>query len=827
MDFLDMIKGALLHDIGKFVMKAGRERGKNHQETGAGWLREFGVNENIAEFALRHHHCSRKHPRYEELDVFALPTNEILIVYEADNLSSGERPGKDQDETQWQPTVPLMSVFSKISHDHKKGKPVFKQCWHYHKLTTTGSLSFPGNLKEATSSYSPENYMKLLQSFEEDFAQIIPHLPVDVLLMVLEKYTSFIPSETQVVEGKPETNPDVSLFDHLKTTAAIAACMYRYLEETRADFHDELLKEQILDRRDERYLLVGGDFSGVQKFIYTISSKGALKTLRARSFFLELLTEHVITRILTGMNLPRTNVIYSGGGRFYLLAPNTPKAKSVLDKTAFEINGYLYDVFRGRLYLALDSVSFAGEDFLPRETPEQNIALLWGLLGERLKEKKNRKFMELIVKNPGAFWRPREPDKHYCAVCHGGASRLFPLEKPDNNEEPVEACSTCKSLFELGDNLLDVRYIAGVDSKPGGVPVIEIEDTFYALYADAGKVSSRESKIVYVINSWNVEDYRFNTPVQLFTGTYAARKDYGFKGFDDLGKEAMGADCIGVLRMDVDNLGKIFTQGLPEYDRTFSRLSTLSRSLTRFFKYHINEICKGNRVGDYSPLRLVPKHDDRKVTIVYSGGDDLFLVGAWDDITELAFDVAYCFRKYTGQNPDVTISGGVVVEDTKFPLYKLAELAGEAEEKAKDNGRDSISLFYKPSFDLTRDNRPVFTGTFKWDEAKNLVDEILRPAVKDLAELQDGGRRLVFKFSKGFIYRLLSVADVWRREGKLYLPRLAYILAREGERENLIKNDTWKTWKQKIYQINYIGQLHTAVKWMDLISRKGAAENGQ
>ena len=46
--------------------------------------------------------------------------------------------------------------------------------------------------------------------------------------------------------------------------------------------------------RLQLFLLYSLDLSGIQDFIYTITSDGALKALRARSFYLELLTEHLV-----------------------------------------------------------------------------------------------------------------------------------------------------------------------------------------------------------------------------------------------------------------------------------------------------------------------------------------------------------------------------------------------------------------------------------------------------------------------------------------------------------------------------------------------------
>jgi len=653
LQFSDVIKGALLHDIGKFVMRAGGTSGMTHQEKGEQWLKENGFSDSIAVFAARHHSVPKNKPKHELLDVFAMPINELLMVYEADNLSSGERSEKE-GKGKWQKDAPLMLVFSKISLSHRPGKDAFKNCWSYYRLDTAGeSLQFPGDYTEAVKSYRPDGYGKLLSSFEDDFEILKPDPTVDELLVLLEKYTSYIPAETRVVEGKPESYPDVSLFDHLKTTAAITACLYKYFEETRPDFREVLLNDEILDRQDCRYMLVGGDFSGVQKFIYTISSKGALKTLRARSFFLELLTEHVITEILTRMGLPRVNIIYSGGGRFYLLAPNTPVCREILEQAGRQINHYLFSSYHGKLYLALEKVEFAGEAFVPGTGSGPDIAQLWGELRKRLNIRKSRKFLEQIEEDSEDFWTPANPSEKTCAVCHSDTAAPIPLRKVDEGEEPVEVCSLCKHLYELGDELPDTRFIVACDDKPRSVDSLQIEDTYYALCSTGDDLKPLDAEITYVINSWSMEDYLLPGAVQLFTGNYTARLGRGYKGFDQMAGEAAGADRIGILRMDVDNLGQIFTRGLPERGRTFSRLSTLSRSLTHFFKYHINDICSGH-LNNFDSLRLYPAEGGRNVTVVYAGGDDLFLVGSWDQVTETAFDVNRCFRNFTGQNPDIS-----------------------------------------------------------------------------------------------------------------------------------------------------------------------------
>jgi CRISPR-associated protein Csm1 len=93
--------------------------------------------------------------------------------------------------------------------------------------------------------------------------------------------------------------------------------------------------------------LIAGDLSGIQKFIYTIASDGALKSLRARSFYLELVTEEIVQQLLEELKLPRTNVIYAGGGNLYLLASNdTIKVQAALGTIRERFNKWLKILFK-------------------------------------------------------------------------------------------------------------------------------------------------------------------------------------------------------------------------------------------------------------------------------------------------------------------------------------------------------------------------------------------------------------------------------------------------------------------------------------------------
>ena len=166
----------------------------------------------------------------------------------------------------------------------------------------------------------------------------------NALLGLLESQCSGLPASTARDEDR-----DISLYDQLKLTAALAACVSEYLQQGDAF---SLLDTPAELRRKPAFLLYTADFSRIQRFIYTVHTEGALRSLRSRSFFLELLMEHYMDELLDGCGLTRTNIIYSGGGHCYLLLPNTAAVQQTLADWNRAFNGWLNEQFGVQLFLA-------------------------------------------------------------------------------------------------------------------------------------------------------------------------------------------------------------------------------------------------------------------------------------------------------------------------------------------------------------------------------------------------------------------------------------------------------------------------------------------
>jgi CRISPR-associated protein Csm1 len=154
-------------------------------------------------------------------------------------------------------------------------------------------------------------------------------------------------------------------------------------------------------------------------------------------------------------------------------------------------------------------------------------------------------------------------------------------------------------------------------------------------------------------------------------GKWDRNKESAHWEFDDFASNTTGIERLGVLRMDVDNLGQLFIRGFRWADKqvmgSLSRVATLSRQLDFFFSGHLMHLLR----------------DDQRTQIIYAGGDDLFLIGSWDGLPHVARKIQQSFSRYAAENPDFTISGGMAMVHGKYPISHAAELAGEAEERAK------------------------------------------------------------------------------------------------------------------------------------------------
>jgi len=673
----------LFHDIGKFRQRAFWGERKRHEEHGAEWLTQTVLSRltslterertEIAQVVERHHEPSP----YER---------DIRIVKIADQLASGERVQREGEEVGDPSQELLIPVFVRLKIGNRFLPLSEQKRWRYE--TTPLRLDESIFPKEQAKA----DYLSLWDAFDKAGSPLPDDHPAchDFDRFVLT-WLSLL--RTYAWCGPPAAyrdEPDISLADHLQLTGALAFCLWELDDET-----VELLEPNPLESEIEVALLVGGDIAGIQRSIYTISSKGAAKSLRGRSAYLSLLCEAIAEWLRRKSQVPPCNIIYGSGGHFYLLAPLSKRDK--IDALRQELLDLLFDFFGGELAIVIEAIPLRACDFkIDPNADRSPLGERWAELAQRLKQRKGTLWRERILKDPNSVFGPfgKGGETETCDVCYSepdepdGILRLGlrrPVEQKTKGDEIVLRCSLCESFEELADRIWRAKFLL---LRPHHQPPrgeLQWHSILQALglelwLDDEDELVShyRHGDWVLRINDADLTPVRRNgivVPVIGFrflpqhTPTVTQNGTQRIADLTELSEQSKGAPYFGALRMDVDSLGRLFAEGLGGM-ASLSRLATFSRSLTVFFEGYLNEICR-----KVAPERLY---------LLYSGGDDLFAVGSWDAVIELAEKVRAEFRRYTCYNPCTTVSAGVSVHHDKFPLYQAAEIAKGYLEAAKN-----------------------------------------------------------------------------------------------------------------------------------------------
>lgn len=743
-DQLRVIAGGLLHDIGKVIYRAADH--KNHSESGYQFLKEdVGIKEKEILNQVRYHH-------YKSLSQAKLDKQSLAyIIYIADNIAAAmDRRQKDDGEKGFLRDMPLESVFN-ILNDNDEQK-------HYMPtmLDVEDTINYP---TEKPITYTEGFYAGIREKIKNcliDFKMDDEH--INSLLAILESTMTFLPSSTS-----KEERADISLYDHVKMTAVIGSCIYEYAqEEGYEDYKIAFVKKAEQFYNEKSFLLYSMDISGIQDFIYTINSKGALKGLRSRSFYLEIMMEHLIDELLLRLGLSRANLIYSGGGHAYLLLPNTKKAKYIIHHYEKEINQWFLEYFQTALYIAGGKAVCSAND-LYNKVDGSYKAIFREISTEISKNKMHRYTVDQIL----ALNQEGIPDgERECKICR----RSSKLKTDD-------VCEICWSLEKMSSAILNrdgsvASFYTVLNRKEEGA--LPLPGDKWLIYDSEKSLRKRMKEDDDYVRAYSKNHMYsgFSLATKLWVGDYVNGNT-----FEELAENEEGIERLAVMRADVDNLGQAFVRGFEHKkygDRyvTLSRTATFSRKLSMFFKYHINGLLEH---GEYM-LSDQRKPGKRKVVIVYSGGDDVFIVGRWDDIIGFAIDLYGSLKEYTQSK--LTLSAGIGIYPAKFPISVMAKETGALEDAAKQlPGKNAVALFHKDF-------------TFHWDELiEKVIEEKLKLLQEYFEEFDEKG--------KAFLYQILELLRN-RKDDKINIARYAYLLGRIVP-ESKGKNESKEGKRKELY----------------------------
>lgn len=755
---MQLIVGGLLHDVGKVVYRQGDQR--NHSVSGYEFLsQEIQLEEKHVLESVRYHHGAE----LENADISS--GSFAYITYFADNIAAAADHRKKQEkDSGFDQTMPLQSVFNILNGN--------RGTRHYRPemLGECTDINFP---TEEEITLDEHFYLAVKQNLTDNFRRIVwEEEYLNSLLGILEENLSFIPSST----AKDEM-ADISLYDHLKLTAALCACIYDYLEEKQvSDYKDRLLEHGREFCKEKVFALFSMDISGIQNFIYTIHSEGALRNLRARSFYLEIMMEHVVDTLLERIELSRTNLIYSGGGHCYILMPNTKKTWHVVQQFEKQLNDWLTEQFDISLYMAAGLAECSALDL--QNEPRGSYSDIFRRVSVAIGEKKSSRYTAAQIRKLNE--RSYNDYARECKVC----KKLDRL-----TEEGL--CKSCALIFQFSKDILYRDFfVIFCSPRKQGVPL-----PFGACLASRQEEGIEECmKQDAYIRTYGKNQFSSGRHIasRMWVGSYTTGDT-----MEELAQQAKGIRRVGILRADVDNLGTAFVSGFENQDNgdkyvTLSRTAALSRQLSMFFKYYINGIL------EHPQYRMGQKEESRrKATVVYSGGDDLFIVGAWDDILELSLDIQQAFQKYT--EATLTISAGIGVYQPKFPIHVSAYEVADLEEESKMRpGKNAVTILPDGNShqELDKESGVAFEisdGTYSWEALKEeVIGEKLRVLWGFFQYSEDRG--------KSFLYHLLQL--VRGQEDKINLARYVYLLARmePGEQASQEEKDRYQLFSRKMYK---------------------------
>ncbi len=674
----EIVLAALLHDIGKFAQRAGKSQYKQKNMEGIlcklnfkGYyshqhvLYTMGYLETVKDCFPESIHVQRMinlaayHHNPDEED------HHIITI--SDRLSSGMDRRSDK-ELEFEISgkfyeQPMLNIASTLKIREDDGSEWDKTDTNYNAIKPLDGESL---VQEGPNKVSKQNYEQQWMLFEKDF-QTLKGLSyeefVSSLLTMLERYTWCIPSSTI-------DDPDISLFHHAKTTAAFAACLYTYAVDHEG-WMDTALK-------DAPYIFLQGDMSGIQKYIFDLPTpKYNAKLLRARSFQVWSLSLVFAHHIIAKFGMPETNIVTFAGGRFLLLLPYTKTYQTTISAIQTELDTYMFREFSARLCCILSSTVIEDASELAQSN---GISLQNKMLNSDMMHKKKK--FRLGLDSYGHIM-----EEAYAALQKNGACPVCDVNPAGTDSTP---CNSCKDLLAVGSSLMRAERL--------------LLKT---------KTMQSFGKMVHIVphasgnNTFGYTNRVYEPGLPMIALPYLAplKKGEGsdLLTFEEIVKnpDTNQSKKLAMFKADIDNLGLLFSSSLQQR-WSLSRYADLSYQFQQFFSTFLAHMISSN--DSYR----------RSIYVVFSGGDDLCILGPWDVVIEFALEFRKKLDQFTNGNKAVGLSGGIALASSSLPIRNLASMADDALHSSKHHKKQGL---------VVKDGITVFGVTQSWEEYAIAIED--------------------------------------------------------------------------------------------------------
>jgi CRISPR-associated protein Csm1 len=525
-----------------------------------------------------------------------------------------------------------------------------------------------------------------------------------------------------------EVQSGVSLYDHSRGVAALAVALWRWHQ---SGVPAVAAEHGVAGGQAQKFLLVQGNFSGIQDFIFSSggqTQKQAARLLRGRSFQVSLLTELAALAVLEALQLPPACQITNAAGKFLIIAPHLPQTVAALRQVRLRLDAWCLEHSFGQISVSVMAQPASGNDFA-----QHNFPGLTRRLFAALDEAKLRCF-DLCGAAAPAPVRPADFRNGPCAY---DGQRPAEKELTDLEGQRRWVSRLAADQIAIGQRLADPGYTRLLVTSgrqglrdDGQVKPLELDYLGYAVafaHQDATEEFGELARQGGLLRCWDFSLPGKDAGVPLFQG-YARREINAYvptEGkqpvtLDEIAEKDAGLAALAVLKGDVDHLGAIFQQGIPR--PTLTKTAALSRQINAFFAVYLPWLC----------LKRFPD-----IYTVFAGGDDFFLIGPWEQTQHLARQLRKDFHRFAASNAKLTFSAGIVMTKPRVPIRAQAARAEAALENAKN----------PPDGSAGRNRLGSFRQIVTWEQREQL------------AKLEDWLEQRHAQFSAGFVYRLLPLSE--------------------------------------------------------------------
>ncbi|MCS7092890.1 MAG: type III-A CRISPR-associated protein Cas10/Csm1 [Patescibacteria group bacterium] len=685
-----ILLATLFHDLGKFFQRTKyfEADGKNHSEISSlfvGIIEEIEkkkdtdkLKKNIRiidkeiDFELVKRLILDHHKKKEEIEGDEEYLKIFRIVKKADWLSASRERETNITSDKPPELVNQRDIFEFLFLDQKKEST---QPRHYHKISPLYLFEkewfFPSLVEKQSESENIRLYREMIS--KENLGWLLKGIFGKEMTFLNFLY-AFDEILYFLLTTIPEDRRDVfqlnSLYDHLKLTTVFAHCL-------------------CFD--DQKLYLLKFDFVGIQKFIFNIRVKKASQMLRGRSFFIQFMTELVNYLIVKEFDLIPQNNLSSFGGNSVFVIPKIDNIKSNLEAFFLKINKFLIKKLGVYLRYDIKEVSLE-DDFFDfkrlkiRPTLNRQVLFEISQLNDQIPK-------EINLEELGQ-----------CDICQVyGKKNVIP-------EFEITVCSDCLFILTLSQKIRRGDYFSLDTEKLIDDFKNFVDEVHLNLFFSRTESGSLSNRYFFFKPLENLRDqltqgkpFFFNYPSKtIFYKINQPQQEGRYLSFEEIAQKSSGAKLLLYLKADVDDMSSILERGF-SFREAKSKEFTEDKRNRKYTKI-TDKLHFSRRINlffqNYLPL-LIEKKYQESLYLVFSGGDDLFLVGAWDKALNFLFEMKGEFDEFVCKNPYLHFSSGAVIAKADTPVYLIVDQVEEKLMQAKNQGKNKFSfLFSTEAYDV-------------------------------------------------------------------------------------------------------------------------------